>query len=415
MIPRVGEGGSSFKGAGLYYLHDKDAATSERVAFTHTLNLHTDNPETALKVMAWTAMHQDDLKRSAGVKATGRKLEKPVYTYSLSWAPDEKVSQEEMIAAAKDSLKAIGMDDREVLLVAHSDTNCPHIHAIVNRVHPAHGKAASTSRDHLLLSRWAEAYERGQGQIRVHARVDNNKARQGGAFVKSRNLTRQEYDYLKAQYRRDPDIIRADREKRQAADRLALADRLVRRQTHFQSEIARTYGKARNRLQDAIHGLEKQIGLPGFFRAVVRKLTGAQRRDHTSLSSLRSSLGKIDQRIEARRQAMLKDHAREWEKMERRHASERMRDERMIIRARGETDGGRFGENMRKAFRAQAAVAGKPPALDVSFLRNAAKEKSLGDQAEAHSPASDGSPSLDIGNGEGRRRRSRPRSRDKGR
>ena len=41
MIPRVGPGGASFQGAGLYYLHDKDALTSERVAFTHTLNTHT--------------------------------------------------------------------------------------------------------------------------------------------------------------------------------------------------------------------------------------------------------------------------------------------------------------------------------------------------------------------------------------
>ena len=29
MIPRVGPGGSSFKGAGQYYLHDKEASTSE--------------------------------------------------------------------------------------------------------------------------------------------------------------------------------------------------------------------------------------------------------------------------------------------------------------------------------------------------------------------------------------------------
>lgn len=403
MIPRVGEGGSSFKGAGLYYLHDKDAATSERVAFTHTLNLHTDNPETALKVMAWTAMHQNDLKRSAGVKATGRKLEKPVYTFSLSWAPDEKISKEEMIAAAKDSLKAIGMDDREVLLVAHSDTNCPHIHAIVNRVHPANGKAASTSRDHLILSRWAEAYERGQGKIRVHARVDNNERRKGGEFVKGRNLSRQEYDWLKAQYRRDPDIIRADREKRQAADRVALAGRLARRQRQFEGEVARTYGKARGALQQAVQTVEQRIGLPGFFRAVVRKLSGAEKRDHTSLESLRSSLGKIDQRIEERKGAMLSEHARDWEKMERRHASERMRDERLILRAKGESDGGRFGENMRKAFR--AGGEGTPPAP--TPVR---KDSESGGVAQTAVPTLAEKVAEEV-----RRRRSRPRARERDR
>ena len=81
--------GTSFKGAGAYYLHDKEADTAERVAFTHTENLPTNDPELALRHMAYTAMHQDQIKAQAGVKATGRKSAQSVYTYSLSWAPDE--------------------------------------------------------------------------------------------------------------------------------------------------------------------------------------------------------------------------------------------------------------------------------------------------------------------------------------
>lgn len=413
MIPRVGEGGSSFKGAGLYYLHDKEASTAERVAFTHTMNLHTDDAEKALKVMAWTAAHQNDLKRAAGVKATGRKLEKSVYTFSLSWAPDEEVSRDDMIAAAKDSLKALRMDDREILLVAHSDTNCRHIHAIVNRVHPQNGKAASTSRDHLILSRWAEAYERKQGRIRVHARVNHNARRDAGEFVKSRNLSRQEYDWMKAQYRRDPEIIRQERRDRQSADRQQLSDRLIRRRGLLDAELTRTYSKARSALQNEIKGVSDRIGRPGFFRAITRKITGAERRDHTALAALGVSLGKIDARIEQRRHALTSDYAREWEKMERRHAAELMRDEEMIDRARSEGARGHAAEKMRKGFRvrADAGTANFSPAPGSKHALKEAQQKAI---KPSSSDGSSGGRELEAAKekAEEIRRRRRPRNRD---
>lgn len=186
MVPKVAARGTSFKGAGAYYLHDKKARSAARVAFTHTENLPTDNAEQALKCMAYTALHQDALKRANGSAATGRKLAKPVYTYSLSWAPDETPSQEQMIAAARETLEALGLSDHEVLMVAHNDEPHPHIHLIVNRVHPETGKAAVLSNDHLGLSRWAEDYERRNGKIRCEERVKNNAARRRGMFAKDR-------------------------------------------------------------------------------------------------------------------------------------------------------------------------------------------------------------------------------------
>ena len=60
MVPKVAGKGRSFKGAGLYYLHDKQALTSERVQFTHTVNLPTEDAEKALGWMAHTAMRDDE-------------------------------------------------------------------------------------------------------------------------------------------------------------------------------------------------------------------------------------------------------------------------------------------------------------------------------------------------------------------
>ena len=87
MIPKVTAKGTSFKGAAAYYLHDKQADTSERVAFTHTENLPTSNPDLAWKIMAHTADNQQAIKRASGQVASGRKLKQSVYAYSLSWEP----------------------------------------------------------------------------------------------------------------------------------------------------------------------------------------------------------------------------------------------------------------------------------------------------------------------------------------
>ena len=364
MIPRVGPGGASFQGAGLYYLHDKDALTSERVAFTHTLNTHTDSPDRSLKVMAWTAMHQSGLKQAAGVKATGRKLEKPVYTYSLAWAQDESPNRDEMVTAAQDSLKALGMEDQQAVLVAHSDTEHPHIHVILNRVHPENGKAASTSKDHLKLSKWAESYERGQGKIRVQARVNHNARREKGQFVKNENITREEYTWVKQHRSLDPDTIREARVDRQAKDSAELKLGFTRRQNALEASLRREYAKPRAKLGKAIGATEERIGKKGFFRAVVRKVTGAERRDQVSLAMLQGSLVGIETRIGERRDELKQGYARDWEKMERRHVTERARDERMIERKRTEGSRGRAGEVARKSFRVRAGsdTAGLSPA-----------------------------------------------------
>ena len=185
MVPRVAGKGRSFKGAGLYYLHDKQARTSDRVAFTHTLNLPTEDAEKGIGWMAHTAMRQSEIKRAAGGVAKGRKLRDPVYAYSLSWHPDEQPNREQMIAAALETLKRLDLEGHEAVLVAHNDEPHPHIHVIVNRVNPETGIAAPLSNDHLKLSAWAEAYEKQHGRIFCEQRVENN-ARRKNQFVKDR-------------------------------------------------------------------------------------------------------------------------------------------------------------------------------------------------------------------------------------
>jgi hypothetical protein len=88
MIPRIAGGGRSFKGAYAYFGHDKEQTTKHRVEWTHTENMLTDDPDKAWKVMAYTVYEQARLKEASGQKATGRKLQKPVFSYSLAWHPN---------------------------------------------------------------------------------------------------------------------------------------------------------------------------------------------------------------------------------------------------------------------------------------------------------------------------------------
>ena len=103
--------------------------------WTETRNLATSEGERAGRIMAATAEASPELKRLAGVAATGRKLEKPVCHYSLSWAKDERPDRQEMRRAAAESLKALGMERHQALVVSHRDGQ-PHVHVIANRVSP---------------------------------------------------------------------------------------------------------------------------------------------------------------------------------------------------------------------------------------------------------------------------------------
>ncbi len=172
MVVKMSSPGRSFGGVAEYCLHDPrmpgeahHPESAERVEWTETRNLATSEGERAARIMAATAEASPDLKHLAGGAATGRKLEKPVCHYSLSWAKDERPDRQEMKRAAAGSLKALGLERRQTLIVSHRDGQ-PHVHVIANRVDPESGKAAGLNRSKLKLSKWAEEYERRQGKIR---------------------------------------------------------------------------------------------------------------------------------------------------------------------------------------------------------------------------------------------------------
>ncbi|MCJ8510296.1 relaxase/mobilization nuclease domain-containing protein [Rhizobium lemnae] len=190
MVPNVSKPGGNFKGALNYYLHDKreDAAsphptTSQRVAWTETRNMATDDMHTALRVMVATAKQAYELKARAGLPNTGRKSTKVVQTYSLSWHPDEAatLTRDEMVRAVDASLKVLGAENRQAVIVCHTDQDHPHVHVTLNRVDPENGSMLKTDNNFYKLSDWANQYERERGRILTPRREEKREQREQNA------------------------------------------------------------------------------------------------------------------------------------------------------------------------------------------------------------------------------------------
>lgn len=192
MTPKASENGratgKSFKGVFQYLLHDKRLegedirTTTERFEWAAFRNLVTDTPDLAYRIMAATAAQQDELKRQAGSSVAGNKSDQVVFHYSLGWHPDEKdtLSQGEMLRAADQSIAALGAEGHQAAIIAHNDTKHPHVHVVINRVNPEHGKMLDLWKYQERLSKWALGYEQERGMIYCEQRAENWERRDLG-------------------------------------------------------------------------------------------------------------------------------------------------------------------------------------------------------------------------------------------
>ena len=200
MVPNLAKRGTSFVGAAKYYLHDKrqdgeqSRTTTERVEWTHTRGVMTDDAYGAINIMRATAESQDVLKRQAGVKLSGNKSKGCVLAYSLSWSPEErgKIDKAEMLKAVDTSMKAMGAQDHQAVIVAHNDEPHPHVHVILNLVNQHSGKNLVQSYTKKKLDKWAYEYRKERGEentycvdrTKKHEAIEGRKRGQNPQFVK---------------------------------------------------------------------------------------------------------------------------------------------------------------------------------------------------------------------------------------
>jgi hypothetical protein len=201
-----------------------DAATVERVGFIELVNLATDEPEKAWSEMMALCDAADDLKRRAGIKATGRNMTKPVYAFTLNWHEEDRPDPAHMRETALSALRALGMGDGQAVIVEHTDRPHRHVHIIVNLIDPVTGKSACLSNDEHKLDRWADDYEQTQCVIRSPERRAKFHALDNGLKPPKRSAkagSREEWEATRR--------AQGERARQRAADiRAAYAERVRR-------------------------------------------------------------------------------------------------------------------------------------------------------------------------------------------
>ena len=136
--------GSSFSG-----LADYLGGGEERVGWVETRNVFADDVPGAVT----------EMREQAGLSA---RCEKPVYHVTIAFDPSDNPTEAEVREAVDRTLRDVGLQDHQALVVRHVDRDHAHVHVMVNRVGPD-GRAWSTSQDRRRLRASVESQERELG------------------------------------------------------------------------------------------------------------------------------------------------------------------------------------------------------------------------------------------------------------
>jgi len=101
----------------------------ERVSWKEAKNLSSDDPGIASKQMEHTASKSE------------RTIDEPMFHYVISWSEYDNPTEQQMKEVADDWLDHMGLDDHQAFVVSHTDKDNPHLHLVINRVHPREHKA----------------------------------------------------------------------------------------------------------------------------------------------------------------------------------------------------------------------------------------------------------------------------------
>ena len=136
MLAQLEKPTNDFLALARYLIHgDARPTPPERVAWIATQNLATQDPELAAKIMAATA-------------ALSKRCTHACLHTIIAWHPDEQPTPEAMQEIAFKTLSLAGLAGHQALAMGHGDKAHPHLHLMINRVHPETGRAWSDSHSH---------------------------------------------------------------------------------------------------------------------------------------------------------------------------------------------------------------------------------------------------------------------------
>jgi len=110
------------------------------VDWVESRNLPTEHPQAAARIMVATARDSDS-------------VQPPVYHFTVSFDPNDPVNRDTLRQVADRTLRDLGLQDHQVLVVAHRDRAYAHLHFMVNRVHPERGTVWSNWNDYARIER----------------------------------------------------------------------------------------------------------------------------------------------------------------------------------------------------------------------------------------------------------------------
>jgi len=141
-----------------YLLRGRSGEETARVAWTAGRNLGLDDAGLSAVLMQAIA---DENPR----------VEVPVYHLTINFDPNDPVTPTEMQAVADRVLRDLGLAEHQALMVAHQDRAHPHVHVMVNRVHPETGVAWERWQDRPRIERTLRELEREFGLREVAGRL----------------------------------------------------------------------------------------------------------------------------------------------------------------------------------------------------------------------------------------------------
>lgn len=142
--------GKGFIGLARYAAYGHAGEELDRVEWVETRNLPTEDPETAARLMAAYARQSVRTQR-------------PVYHLVISADPGDPADRASMSRVADMVLRELGLSEHQVLIIAHNDTAHPHMHLVVNRVHPETHRAWENGWDWPKIEKALSAEEEALG------------------------------------------------------------------------------------------------------------------------------------------------------------------------------------------------------------------------------------------------------------
>jgi hypothetical protein len=164
MLAKVAPPSNDFHALARYLVRGKSGTPDpKRVAWLFTQNLPTDDPLLAAKYMEATA-HLSARTRKAA------------YHLMIAWHADERPMPEAMRDVARQTLQSAGLAEHQALIMGHGDKPHPHLHILLNRVHPDTGRAWKTTQDFARFDRIMRALADAHGFTFVPSHAFNPEA-----------------------------------------------------------------------------------------------------------------------------------------------------------------------------------------------------------------------------------------------